>query len=408
MIPLWTALPFTLLLLSIAILPMTVGHFWESHRNKGIVALGLSVPIIAWLIGHNPHELAHTLHEYFSFVVLLGALFTISGGIFLSGDLQATPRVNSLFLAVGAILASLIGTTGASMVLIRPFLRTNSEREKTSHLPVFFIFVVSNCGGLLTPLGDPPLFLGYLRGVPFTWTLKLFPAWALVNALIILIFYAWDQKAYSKETKKALQKDRTHVVAIQIHGWKNLIFLGGVIYGVFLSSPHREVMMLLMTLFSYFLGSKTARHQNHFSWGPIIEIAVLFAGIFVTMVPALMLLKAHGPSFGITKPWQFFWLTGSLSSFLDNAPTYVTLLSLAQGLGLAGEVVGVPEKILAAISTGAVFMGASSYIGNGPNFMVKAIADHAGFKTPSFFGYMGYAAIILLPIFFAVTLIFFR
>ena len=407
MIPLWSALPFILLLLAIAILPLVTPHFWQHDRNKGLVVLLLSLPVLVFLWREEPAAIFHTLHEYISFICLLGSLFVISGGISLRGDLLATPKVNTMFLAVGAILANLIGTTGASMVLIRAFLKTNSERKNTPHLPVFFIFVVSNCGGLLTPLGDPPLFLGYLRGVPFFWTLKLFPIWATMIGALLTVFYFLDRRAYRRESRKDLRLDRTHIQPLRLHGSVNLLFLGGVLYGVFLSSPWRELLMIHMALLSLFLGPKTARHENRFHWGPIVEVALFFAGIFVTMVPALMLLKEHGPEFGVTQPWHFFWITGTLSSFLDNAPTYLTFLSLGQGLGMAGDVVGVPSAILKAISVGAVFMGANSYIGNGPNFMVKAIADIYGFRTPSFFGYMLYAAKILVPMYLLITLIFF-
>jgi Na+/H+ antiporter NhaD/arsenite permease-like protein len=407
MTPLWSALPFVGLLLCIAVLPLATPHFWEHNRNKALVAALLSAPVLAWLVPHKPEAIHHTTLEYISFICLLGSLFTISGGISVTGDLKGTPAVNTVFLVLGALLANLIGTTGASMVLIRPFLRTNSERKNTSHLPVFFIFVVSNCGGLLTPLGDPPLFLGYLRGVPFFWTLKLLPVWLLVISALLILFYLWDNRAYEEETETIVKKDMERVEPIKIAGRRNLLFLGGVLYGVFLPSPWREILMVHMALLSIFLGNKSARKRNNFTWGPIIEVAILFAGIFVTMVPTLMLLEERAAAFGVREPWHFFWLAGGLSSFLDNAPTYLTFLSLAQGLHLQPDVVGVPTKILEAISAGSVFMGANSYIGNGPNFMVKAIADHAGFKTPSFFGYMGYAVRILIPIFLVVTFLFF-
>lgn len=406
MIPFWSVIPFVCLLLVIAILPVVSHRFWESNLNRVVLVSLISLPILVWLSWHHPHELLHSLHEYISFIILLGALYVISGGIALTGDLRATPRVNTIFLLVGCILANFIGTTGASMVLIRPFLRTNSEREHTSHLPLFFIFLVSNCAGLLTPLGDPPLFLGYLRGVPFFWTFKLFLPWLTMNGLLLLIFYLWDQRAYRLESKKALRKDASHVKPLRLDGWKNFLFFGGVLYGVFLPSPWRELLMVHMSLLSLWIGSKAARRENRFTWHPIVEVGILFAGIFVTMVPALALLKQQASAFGLVKPWQFFWLTGILSSFLDNAPTYLTFLSLAQGLGLPSEVVGIPANILMAISLGAVFMGANSYIGNGPNFMVKAIADHSGFKTPSFFRYMIYAIVVLFPLYGIIHLIF--
>jgi len=408
MTPLWAALPFVLLLLCIAVLPLATPHFWDSNRNKGLVAIALSIPVLTWLVPHHPEAIHHTALEYVSFICLLGSLFVISGGIAVTGDLKGTPKVNMIFLALGAVLANLIGTTGASMVLIRPFLRTNSERKVTTHLPVFFIFVVSNCGGLLTPLGDPPLFLGYLRGVPFFWTLKLFPIWAFMNAALLAIFFFWDQKAYDRELGTTLALDSAQVEPIRIRGTLNVLFLAGVLGAVFVPSPWRESLMVGMSALSLIFGNKSARAINEFHWGPIKEVAILFAGIFVTMIPALMLLEERGAQLGVTHPWQFYWLSGGLSSFLDNAPTYLTFLSLGQGLHLSPDIVGVPTNILLAISAGAVCMGANSYIGNGPNFMVKAIADHAGFKTPSFFGYMGYAIRILIPLFVIVTIVFFR
>lgn len=360
----------------------------------------LSLPVLFWFVKFDHLPLFHSLQDYFSFICLLGSLYVISGGISISGDLEATPKVNTIFLIVGAILANFIGTTGASMLMIRPFLKTNAERKKTNHLPVFFIFIVSNCGGLLTPLGDPPLFLGYLSGVPFFWTLKLFPFWLLMIGSLLLIFYIWDKFAYRHETRSDLNRDSTNIQPLSLLGWRNFLFLGGVLGAVFLHTPSRELVMLLMVVLSLALGNKKARSQNNFVWGPIIEVAVIFAGIFITMVPALIYLKQHAPEFGIVKPWHFFWLTGGLSSFLDNAPTYLTFYSLAQGIGIS-------DAILKAISVGAVFMGANTYIGNGPNFMVKAIAEHSGFKTPSFFGYMLYSIGILLPLYLLIHMVFF-
>lgn len=403
----FTTIPFILLLLSIAILPLAAPHFWEKNRNKAIVSLVLSVPTLILLGYHEPLEILHTLKEYFAFICLLGSLFVIAGGISVTGDLCATPKVNTLFLLIGAVLANLIGTTGASMVLIRAFLKTNSERHHIKHLPVFFIFIVANCGGLLTPLGDPPLFLGFLRGVPFFWTLQLFPIWFFMIGSLLTIFYFWDTLAYKKELKKDLAQDRARIEPLRFNGLINLVFLAGVIGATFLPAPWREGLMIGMAALSLWLAPQRARKENHFTWGPIFEVAILFVGIFITMVPALMLLKQHGPEFGINQPWHFFWLTGTLSSFLDNAPTYLTFLSLAQGLNLSPEIVGVSTSVLKAISVGAVFMGANTYIGNGPNFMVKAIADQARVKTPSFFGYMLYAVCILMPLYCLVQLIFF-
>lgn len=406
--PVYWVTPFVLVLLSIAILPLVAHDFWDKNRNKGIICVGIALPTLFYLIFTDYHALFHTAHEYFSFISLLTALFVVSGGIHLQGDLRATPRINTTFLAIGAVLASIIGTTGASMVLIRPLLQTNQERHHTYHIPIFFIFIVSNIGGLLTPIGDPPLFLGYLRGVPFFWTLKLFPIWLLMNGALLTLFYAVDSIAYRRETKKDIREDMTHIEPLKLLGGFNFLFLAGVVLSVFLPSPIREVIMLSLAAASFFITPKMIHNKNRFNFHPIIEVAVIFAGIFIAMVPALSLLKLRGAEFGIGEPYQFFWLTGILSSFLDNAPTYLTFFSLAQGLHLPNaSVVGITEPILLAISAGAVLMGANTYIGNGPNFMVKAISDKAGIKTPSFFGFMFYSVIILFPLFLLVSLVFF-
>ena len=408
MFPWWSVLPFIGLLLSIAILPLAASHWWEDHKHKAWVGLAFSVPIILVILQHEPAELSHTLHEYLAFIALLGSLFVVAGGIILDGDLRATPAVNATFLAIGAILANLIGTTGASMVLIRPFLRTNQERRNIAHLPIFFIFAVSNIGGCLTPLGDPPLFLGFLQGVPFLWTLSLWPEWAVTIGLLLLVFYACDIYWWKREKRADVRRDATHVRPLRLRGRRNLLCLGGIVWAVFLPEPWREVVMVAMGILGYRWTPSDYRKKNAFTFLPIAEVAILFVGIFITMVPALVLLRTHGHEFGITKPWQFFWLTGALSSFLDNAPTYLTFVSLGQGLHLSGPFLHVPERLLQAISLGAVFMGANTYIGNGPNFMVKAIAEEMKVKMPSFFGYMAYSGAILLPIFLLVTFLFFR
>ena len=411
LLPWWSVLPFAGLLLAIALLPLLRPHFWEPNRNKALVAAALGLPVAAYLLlfgAAGAHQLLHSAREYLSFVVLLAALFTISGGLVLRGDLEASPRVNLMFLAAGAILANLIGTTGASMVLIRPLLRTNSERQQVRHLPVFFIFVVSNIAGLLTPLGDPPLFLGFLRGVPFTWTLRLAPQWLTANGLILATFYLIDRRAYRRETLRTLREDRSQLRPLSLAGALNLVFLAGVIAAVFLPTPLRELLMALMAGLSWRTTRAELHQENRFTWHPIQEVAILFAGIFATMIPALLILQARGGEFGITEPWQFFWCTGVLSSFLDNAPTYLTFLALAQGLHLPATVVGVPDILLKAISCGAVFMGANSYIGNAPNFMVKVIAERAKIPMPHFFGYMGYSALMLGPIYLLMTVLFFR
>lgn len=399
-----TVLPFAALLLCIAALPLVLNHFWESNRNKGIVTAVLAVPVAIGLASHDPHALEHSVLEYVSFICLLGSLFVVSGGIHVSGDLEATPRVNAIILGLGAVLANLIGTTGASMVLIRLLLRTNSERKNTRHIPFFFILMVSNCGGLLTPLGDPPLFLGYLRGVPFFWTLKLLPIWFLAIGYLLVLFVFIDRKAYEKETKAAILEDISHVEPLRITGVSNLFLLLGIVLAVFLPAPYREGAMILLTFASLSFGAKEPRRQNDFSFGPIVEVAILFAGIFVTMVPALAILKEHGAALGLTAPWHYFLVTGGLSSVLDNAPTYLTFLSAAQGLGLRPEVVGIPTLHLIAISAGAVLMGANTYIGNGPNFMVKAIADSQNYKTDNFVTYALKAVSALSPIYIVITL----
>jgi Na+/H+ antiporter NhaD/arsenite permease-like protein len=403
------ALPFVGLLLAIGLLPLAAPRFWESNLRKLAVAAVLSLPVLVLYLGAQPQALVHAARDYVSFVVLLGGLFVISGGVMLEGDLEATTRTNALLLGAGAVLASLVGTTGASVLLIRPLLQTNRERKRVAHTVVFFIFLVSNVGGCLTPLGDPPLFLGYLAGVPFLWTLRLFPAWLLVVGLVLAVYVVWDRRERAQEEIADLRRDFYEVRPLRVAGKENLLLLAFVLGAVgLLPAPWRELVIVALASASYVRTDPELRRANRFSFGPILEVAALFAGIFVTMLPALDLLRARGAELGVREPWQFFWATGLLSSFLDNAPTYLTFLALARGLGLSPEVAGVPESILAAISLGAVFMGANSYIGNGPNFMVRAIAEERGVKMPSFGGYMVWSGLVLLPIFGIVTLVFFR
>jgi Na+/H+ antiporter NhaD/arsenite permease-like protein len=423
LLPTVSMLPFALMLLGIAIIPLRWPHFWESNRNKGLLSAVLGIPVAIYVAVYDPHVVMHTTLEYVSFLILLGALFIISGGIVLRGDLSATPEVNTAFLFAGALLANFVGTTGASMLLIRPLLRTNfPERKNIAHIPIFFIFVVSNCAGLLTPLGDPPLFLGYLRGVPFFWTLRLLPEWSFVVAALLAIFYVLDKIAFSREEKSPRTDDAREYVPLAVVGGQNFLYLGGVILAVLFSPSLPEGWiqdgarlgaMLLMTALSLQTTPADLRKENGFSFGPIVEVAVLFAGIFATMMPALEILRSRGGEFGVDQPWQFYWLSGALSSFLDNAPTYLTFVSLAQGLHETGQAAvhlsggPVSEVLLAAISCGSVMMGANSYIGNGPNFMVKAIAEEQGVAMPSFFGYMAWSCGILVPLFVVVTLVFF-
>ncbi|MEW5693003.1 MAG: sodium:proton antiporter [Candidatus Hydrogenedentota bacterium] len=410
-LPLWSVLPFVALLLSIAILPLAVPHFWEPNKNKAIISCIFGLPVGIYFIFANPRYLMHIEHEYFSFIVLLGTLFIISGGIFLRGDIQATPINNSIFLLIGSILASFIGTTGAAMLLIRAVLNINKQRKHICHTVIFFIFCVANIGGCLTPLGDPPLFLGYLKGVPFSWTFQLLPEWLFMNVILIVLYFIIDAIMIKRERKKDLLRDEMTIEPIRVIGGINFIFLLGVILTVAFipMTPWRELIMFLLVGLSLKLSSREARTANKFTFSPIIEVAVLFFGIFLAMMPALVILSERGASLGLMSPAQFFWCTGSLSSFLDNAPTYAVFFELAKAVGGGvGELVaGVPEELLRAISIGAVFMGANTYIGNGPNFMVKAISEEAGVKMPSFFGYMLWSGCILIPLFVVVTFIFF-
>lgn len=436
-LPFWTVLPFAGLLLCIALLPLFAHAFWESHLNKGLVAALFGLPVAAYMVlslgAFGVHELAEKAKEYVSFILLLGSLFAISGGIYIRGSLSGTPLVNTGVLALGGLLASVIGTTGASVLLIRPLLRANAPRERKTHVIVFFIFVVSNCGGLLTPLGDPPLFLGFLKGVPFEWTLQLWKEWLFVNGTLLGIFSLWDQFVFDREERERPGSQLEAVMEhepLRIEGRRNFLFLLGIVATIAAAGSGvgtggepwpfgvQEALMAAIAGAAYLATAERLRAANAFGFAPIVEVAVLFAGIFVTMAPALLLLNAHAESFGIRAPWQFFWATGVLSSFLDNAPTYLTFAATACGLAdipLEGRYLAQyltlgreAAEILAAISCGAVFMGANSYIGNGPNFMVKAIAETHGVKMPSFFGYMAYSCGVLLPIFAIVTFVFFR
>jgi len=418
----WAVLPFLLLLLSIAVLPLVAEHWWHSNWRKALVAVLLGLPVVGYISyvawTEQPeqwHTLEHAGFEYLDFILLLGALFTVAGGIAVQGQFRPLPIVNVGILALGAVLANIIGTTGASILLIRPFLRINHVRANRGHLPVFFIFVVSNLGGVLTPLGDPPLLLGFLNGVDFFWTLSLWPIWLVVNGCVLTIALLWDSIAYWREP------DRTHFPprhgSFVIGGSINVLFLAGILAAVLMQSegmgdfrlqrPWPNVVMIVMAGLSWLCTSRSVREHNEFTWGPIVEVAVLFVGIFATMIPALALLSQHRNDLGVTEPWQFFWFTGGLSSVLDNAPTYLAFCAIAAGeSGLRGLPLEKP-LILQAISAGAVFMGANTYIGNGPNFMVKSMAESMGYRMPSFFGYMVYSLLILTPVFVLATWLFF-
>jgi Na+/H+ antiporter NhaD/arsenite permease-like protein len=413
------------MLLCIAVLPLAAPRFWERNRNKALVSLVLGAPVALWIGALDLGALAHAAHEYVAFIVLLGALYSISGGIVVRGTLAGTPGLNAVLLGLGAVLASLIGTTGASMVLVRPLLRANSVRRRNAHVFVFFIFVVSNAGGLLTPLGDPPLFLGFLRGVPFLWTLRLLPVWLLVNGALVVLFYMVDSTIFRREdveTPGDLDEVAVrHQVPIHVAGKRNFAWLAGVVGVLLLAGNLRlppgaaEAGMLALAALSWLTTPRALHDENGFGFAPIVEVAALFAGIFATMVPALAVLSARGASLGLSAEWHFFWASGLLSSFLDNAPTYLAFTSVASGLlgtdaSDLTQLVAHPRgpALLAAVSAGAVLMGANTYVGNGPNFMVKAIAERAGVRMPSFFGYMAWALAVLVPLFVVVTFAFFR
>ena len=421
--PLWSLIPFLLMLVSIAVLPAVLPRWWKSDRNKTILSILLSLPVLAIVLPCQPSLLWHSLLDYFSFLTLLTSIFVIAGGIYVKGEYAGTPLVNTMFLALGALLASFIGTPGASMLLIRPFLRANHLRKHRRHLIVFFIFVVCNTAGLLTPLG-PPLFLGFLRGVPFAWTFNLFPQWLVVVGGLLLIFNIYDEFVFTKEeleTHRALSEVVQARHPLRIEGAINcfylLGFMGAIILSGYFGWPRgiQEAILIAMALLSWYSTPSAIHRANHFHFSPVLEIAALFLGIFVTMVPALEILNARASTFGLTAPWHFFWVSGLLSAILDNAPTYMTFTAMASGLiGGSAENLNAllqsdaGQNLLAAVSCGSVFMGALTYIGNAPNFMVRSIAERHDMETPTFTGYMVYSVIILTPLFLLLTFIFFR
>ncbi len=403
-----TVIPFAAILLCIAIVPLVNEHWWEPNKHKAIIAAVLGIPMGTIYFFVDNHRFLHTLHEYISFICLLGALFIISGGIHIRGTLAGSPISNAIILLIGAVLASFIGTTGAAMVLVRPLLRSILWRRKP-HVPViFFTFLVANIGGLLTPLGDPPLFLGFLNGVPFTWTFSLWREWAFMVAIVIIVYLVLDTIFYRQDlAHKPEGNGDTSGEAFKIEGALNFLWLGGVLCttAFIQKSPGLELGYILMSVIAWFTTKAEIREKNQFTFHPINEVAILFAGIFACMIPCLKILQEHGSELGVSTPAQFFWATGFLSSFLDNAPTYLTFFSMAKSFGI-DEVAGVAHNTLVGISLGAVFMGANTYIGNGPNFMVKAIAEEWKVKMPSFFGYMAWSVCILVPLFVLVHFIF--
>ncbi|MDR2487150.1 MAG: sodium:proton antiporter [Clostridiales Family XIII bacterium] len=461
-LPLWSCIPFLGMLLSIAIFPLVKPHWWE-HNLLNVAFVWSLVFLVPFAIFFGPVSAGFQFFEillldYLPFIVLLWGLFAVSGGIVLKGSLRGTPKVNIILLLIGTLLASWVGTTGASMLMIRPVLRANKWREKRAHVIVFFIFLVSNIGGCLTPIGDPPLFLGFLRQVPFFWTMRLLPMLIVNSVVLLVVFFFLDRRLYKKELAAGRSPDAEGAAdgqkgnestglgadegGIRVEGLHNLVFIAMIVGAVILSGilgtmpalqdahtgtiigipfaygihiPLNNAIQMLIILIAGILSLKTTRkelhEQNHFTWGPIKEVASLFIGIFITMIPALAILNARGAELGLGEPWQFFWVTGALSSFLDNAPTYLVFMTTAAALptaeGLATTVGIIAPQLLLAVSAGAVFMGANTYIGNAPNFMVRSIAEEDNVKMPSFFGYMSWSGRFLVPLFLIDTLIFF-
>ncbi|MCF8044985.1 MAG: sodium:proton antiporter [Desulfarculaceae bacterium] len=441
LLPLWSCIPFACMLLSIALLPLAAERFW--HHNFGKVsafwALTLALPFVYAYRGTAMYEILHIiLVDYIPFIILLWSLFTVSGGILLKGSLRGTPLVNTVMILIGTILASWMGTTGAAMLMIRPFLRANDYRKSRTFMVVFFIFLVANIGGSLTPLGDPPLFLGFLHGVSFFWTFNILPHMLVTAGILLGVYFLLDLYLYKKEGRTPPEDEAKH--PLKLEGTYNFLFLGGVVLAVLFSGiaelgqintlgVHRTIqgwardgLLILMGLLSLWATPRKLREENEFTWFPIIEVAYLFIGIFITMTPCLLLLKAGSEGElaflinSVKEPYHYFWITGMLSAFLDNAPTYLTFFNTALGSFYTGMAESQSVPLLMsenavypkAISTGAVFFGAFSYIGDAPNFMVRSIAIEARTPMPSFFGYIfKYALIFLIPTFLVVTIIFF-
>ena len=435
------AIPFAGLLLSIAILPLAAPDIWHHHYGKisAAWALAFIVPcLLMYGASVTLYELMHTiLLEYVPFLILLFALFTVAGGVLIKGNLHGSPGLNTSILGIGTLIASVTGTTGAAMLLIRPIIRANDNRRHNAHVIVFFIFLVANIGGSLTPLGDPPLFLGFLKGVSFFWpTVHLFLPMLLVAVILLAVFYVLDWYLFHIDEDYPPKPDPTPDSRLRIVGWVNVALLGAIVAAVLMSgiwkpgiswtvnhieielqNVVRDILLLVIAWVSWTMTRSDIREGNGFSWGPIIEVAKLFAGIFITIIPAIAILKAgmNGSlssvvsmvtdSQGQPINAMYFWLAGGLSSFLDNAPTYLVFFNMAGGD--AQQLMGPMAMTLMAISAGAVFMGANTYIGNAPNFMVKAIAEERGIKMPSFFGYMAWSIAFLIPCFLLVTWVFF-
>lgn len=433
-------IPFIGMLLSIAIFPLIAGKWWEKKKQY-IVILWSLLFLIPFAVKYSVGVMGETLldivlNDYMTFIILLFGLFCVSGNIAIKGNFSGAPKVNVILLLIGTLLSSWIGTTGASMIMIRPIMRANAWRKRKVQIIVFFIFLVSNIGGCLTPVGDPPLLMGFMRGVPFFWSLRLLPVFILNTAILLVVFFFLDRRAYRKDIAEGhapeLTAEKTNV---RIEGIHNIIFIVMIVVAVILSGAlsslplfekgvslteninlsTASVIEVAIILLAAFLSMKTTkkdvRIENQFSWAAIQEVAILFIGIFITMEPALLFLEEHGASLGLQHPWQMFWAAGALSSFLDNTPTYLVFLTTAGTLGAATGIttsVGtIAPVMLKAISCGAVCMGANTYIGNAPNFMVRSMAEEGGVRMPSFFGYMAWSGSILIPVFFIDMLVFF-
>lgn len=440
-LPIWFCLPFAGMLLCIAICPLVAGMWWEKNKPYVVIfwSLAFLLPFTmyaGWQMAAD-QVLEVIFGGYITFIVLLFGLFCVAGNICLEGDLVGTPKLNVLLLLIGTLLSSWIGTTGASMVMIRPLIRANKWRNRKVQVIVFFIFLVSNIGGCLTPVGDPPLLMGFTNGVDFFWSMRLLPVLILNVILLLAIFFVLDTRAYKKDLAEGAKPEPTEdKTPLRLRGAHNLIFLVMIVGAVILSgvlpkvvpffannihiygdvsmgdaSIFEVVLILLAAFLSFKTTKKEVREGNNFTWDAIEEVAVLFIGIFITMIPALLILKAQGASLGIEKPWQFFWITGCLSSFLDNTPTYLVFFTTAASLGFTEGIktaLGyIDQIVLMAISCGAVFMGAITYIGNAPNFMVRSIAEENGIKMPSFFSYMAWSLSCLIPVFLIDMIVFF-
>lgn len=445
-VPIWLCIPFAGLLLCVALFPLFAPNWWEKHETHMVILWSI-VSIVLFATQFGAYSTFHTeldciINDYLTFIILLFGLFCVAGNISFTGDLAGSPEVNIVLLAIGTLLSSVIGTTGSSMLMIRPVIKMNSWRKRKAHIIIFFIFLVSNIGGCLTPMGDPPLLMGFMRGVPFLWSFNLFPVLLVNMVLLLTVFYFFDRHNYRKDIAEGRRPDLSSLhTMIRFEGLHNIIFLVMIVAGVILSGvlpglkafqdaegntlgitlpgevtlTYPSLIEIIIILVAAYLSFKTTNNEvrvhNHFTWGAIEEVAILFVGIFITMQPALILLKAKGSSLGLTTPVEMFFATGALSSFLDNTPTYLVFLTTAGSLGfksgLSLSVGTVPKNMLMAISCGAVFMGANTYIGNAPNFMVKSMSDENGITMPSFFGYMKWSICILIPVFIIDALIFF-